>query len=183
MADASLPAWTRLLSGILACACAWLVAEKTVYAPAGYDHFTTKHLFWAILPAIGAYLFGLYALTGRFTLERLPSTDDCRAHPNDSPWLNYRKRVRRFLWVFLGGGVFVGVLVWLISLNSDSSWLTMGPVLVWIAAWVVLESRLRHFPCPRCKEDFFLHHVFHWHWPFARSCLQCGLRKWEEWPL
>src|SRR5690606_24451545 len=52
-------AWTRLLSGILACACAWLVAEKTVYAPAGYDHFTTKHLFWAILPAIGAYLFGL----------------------------------------------------------------------------------------------------------------------------
>lgn len=176
------PAWTRLVSGVLAAGCAWILAQNTLVAPAGYDHFAPKHLWWVILSACGVYIFGLYALTGRVTLESPLATDARGGQTASSAWMDYRKYVRRFLWAFIGGGVFVAVLTWLISLVSVSLWAKMAPIMVWIVAWVILESPLRYFPCPRCKERFFFHSVLRWHWPFARSCLQCGLRKWEDWP-
>lgn len=179
MATLRPPTWTRLVSGVLASACAWILAQNTLVAPAGYDHFAPKHLWWVILSACGTYTLGLYALTGRVTLER-PLTRG--AHPHASPWTDYRNYERRFLWVFLGGGVFVAVLTWLISLISTSLWVKMAPIMAWAVAWVVLQIPLREFPCPRCKGSFFYHVVFGWYWPFARSCLQCGLRKWEDWP-
>lgn len=182
MVTAGPPAWTRLVSAVLAACCAWIVAQQSVYAPAGYDHFTLKHVSWMILAASGGYIFGLFALTGRFTLGRPRASDGGGARTGSSAWMDYQKYVRRFLWVFLGGGVFVAGLTWLISLDSASLWLKMAPIMVWTVAWVALESPLRHFPCPRCKELFFVHSVHLWHWPFARSCLHCGLRKWEDWP-
>src|SRR5690606_20075697 len=64
------PTWTRPASAILATLGIWAVAQKLLSLPAGYDYFTWNFFLTVVAPAYGTYLFGLYALVGRFTLTR-----------------------------------------------------------------------------------------------------------------
>jgi hypothetical protein len=64
------PTWTRPVSAIFAILGIWAVAQKLLSLPVGYDYFTWNFVLTVVAPAYGAYLFGLYALVGRFTLGR-----------------------------------------------------------------------------------------------------------------
>jgi hypothetical protein len=102
------------------------------------------------------------------------------AQPDYRPaWREYRRRE----WWFLGGSlggfvaiVAVGALARLLGLPAVAR-LTI-PVLgaVWILGFVVLGSRVRFFPCPRCHRPFFFR-FFYWSL-FDRTCRHCGLPLW-----
>jgi hypothetical protein len=94
-------------------------------------------------------------------------------------WNDYRRRRRWSFGVWLGGFLFLALLVGLLSSRSllnDLVFWVLG--LTWIVAFLVADIRLACFRCPRC------HHMFFWGlWysnPFARKCLHCGLLKWSN---
>jgi hypothetical protein len=64
------PAWTRPVSAVFSAIGVWAVAQKLLSLPAEHDYFTWNFLLIVVAPAYGAYLFGLYALVGRFTLSK-----------------------------------------------------------------------------------------------------------------
>ena len=64
------PAWTRLASAALAVLAMWAVAQELSALPAGYDYFSWDFFLTFVAPAYGAYVFGCYAVSGRFTLNR-----------------------------------------------------------------------------------------------------------------
>ena len=63
------PTWTRPISGLIATLGMWAVAQKLLALTAGYDYFTWNFILTVAAPAYGAYLFGLHALMGRFTVR------------------------------------------------------------------------------------------------------------------
>ena len=64
------PTWTRPVSAVLAALGVWAVAQKLLSLPADYDYFSWNFFLTVVAPAYGTYLFGLYAVVGRFTLNR-----------------------------------------------------------------------------------------------------------------
>ena len=56
----------------------------------------------------------------------------------------------------------------------DSLMITVA--LTWMVAYVIAGIYLACFRCPQCRKFFF---IIRWSWsnPFARKCLNCGLRK------
>ncbi len=64
------PTWTRPASAILALLGILAIAQQLSSIPAGYDFMSWNFFLTVVTPAYGAYLFGVYALIGRFTLGR-----------------------------------------------------------------------------------------------------------------
>ena len=92
-------------------------------------------------------------------------------------WADYRRRIRSFFAVALGGMLFIAIV------GSVSSYLEASDLYfaiaggLWLACTAAMAFRLQLFRCPRCKEKFFFTLVGYW--PYARKCSKCGFKKWQ----
>ncbi len=52
-------------------------------------------------------------------------------------------------------------------------------VVVFVVAipFVIAATALQKFKCPKCRECFFYHGLYH---PLTQKCVHCGLPKWED---
>ncbi len=100
-------------------------------------------------------------------------------------WEEYRKRRAMFLIFLLGLPAPFVVMILLsqmfpdeIAHNkeiADRGYFAMGGV--WWLGGIVTWKRLMCWRCPRCDNLYFARLVGN---PFARECLHCGLKKWDE---
>lgn len=95
-------------------------------------------------------------------------------------WQDYRQRRRkRWLW-FLLWPVF-GSVAFSIHFQFPRSLLANAMAAAVLASYLVslgtAEYRYQTWPCPKCHRAFMGWWFFSWE--YARSCLHCGLPKWE----
>jgi len=107
-------------------------------------------------------------------------------------WAHYRKLRWQAFFAWLGGsylGRFPGDLSWLIHKISGHylpDWLyyaLVGVCLVTAFGFLIFTwHRWAAWPCPRCKLPFCIVgrniYALTWRNPFARKCVNCGLKKW-----
>src|SRR5690349_5628422 len=88
-------------------------------------------------------------------------------------WDDYRRRIRWFFGVWLGGFAILVLMVKLFLKLGLGDWpfLVIGPA--WMIAFVVVALWSSRFKCPRCRKPFFFGYWYHN--PFARKCVHCGL--------
>jgi hypothetical protein len=92
-------------------------------------------------------------------------------------WDDYRRRVRWFLGVWLGGFVVAVSTAWVLSHTPASAWAPFATGILWLASFATAAIRLQLFRCPQCGHQFFKSSWYYW--PFARNCVHCGLPKWH----
>jgi|SRR5256885_2721527 len=117
-----------------------------------------------------------------------PARPTSGTSPYAESWRDYRRRVRFFFGNWLGGFVFIAVMMFLVTtlVNAlDIPALRQAvPVLffvlgfAWLGTFVVTSIRLGRWRCPRCSKPFFSSALVSN--PLARRCLHCGLPKWAE---
>ena len=93
-------------------------------------------------------------------------------------WRDYRRRVRWFFVVWIGG--FVGAAALAYALVSTPYGERAVPVIgiAWLVALTVVAVRLQLFRCPRCSRQFCKQR---WYFnPLASHCVHCGLPKGQE---
>lgn len=56
--------------------------------------------------------------------------------------------------------------------------LTRFVMIIWMTLYIFTGSRLRVFPCPRCKRNFFGGFFATSATVFGNKCAYCGLKKW-----
>ncbi len=101
---------------------------------------------------------------------------DPSLHPG---WRDYRFRFRVvfLIWLSYVPGMW---LVWQFIQELLPVATPFIPViaLAWMGALAVACYHLGTFPCPSCREYYFLNGLTHN--PFGRRCRHCGLRKWAN---
>ena len=88
-------------------------------------------------------------------------------------WSDYRRRVRWFWGIWLGGFVLAALLI--VALSRTPIFKVAFPIIgaAWIASFIIAAIRIQWFRCPKCHEKFFS--SFWYHNPYARKCVHCGL--------
>ncbi|UHQ21871.1 hypothetical protein LVB77_14475 [Lysobacter sp. 5GHs7-4] len=90
-------------------------------------------------------------------------------------WNDYRRRVRWFLGVWLGGFVIAAAVGMVLDHLSTGEWAMIAVGGIWLSSFAIAGFRLQAFRCPRCQQPFFNQR---WsYWPFAGACLHCGLPR------
>ena len=85
---------------------------------------------------------------------------------------DYRRRCRRFLFIWLGGVLALALGIFL-ALHIPSAWPALGVAgAAWLLAVIAFGFRIARFICPRCGQPFSFSGN-----PLARQCSNCGLRR------
>jgi hypothetical protein len=93
----------------------------------------------------------------------------------EKPWAVYR-RDRLIFWL-----LFAGLMpLWLLGALQNPTVNAVLPfaVVIWFASWVFFLIKTSLLVCPRCGRRFFISDSG-WGNPYARKCLNCGLKKFE----
>lgn len=93
------------------------------------------------------------------------------------PWEDYRRRIRWFFVTWFGGFLVSALFATVLTQNLGVAWAPAVVGALWLAVCVSAAFRVQRFRCPRCDNPFFK--ATWYYWPFARSCVHCGLRKWQ----
>lgn len=83
------------------------------------------------------------------------------------------RRLRRWLWALLLAFI---PLIWLTTRFTQSRWVMMAILIVWVAAAVRCAARAAFSHCPRCRNYFHATAGTPSFWNLlARRCTHCGL--------
>ena len=96
----------------------------------------------------------------------------------DESWRDLRARIRLFYGVWLGGMPVIMLVVIPLSrvFRNGALWAGGGLGILWVAGFSAAGIYRQLFNCPRCGKRFFWGPW--WHNPYARKCLNCGLKRW-----
>ena len=104
-----------------------------------------------------------------FTFRHLKPED-----PYYANWLDLQKR-QRWFWLALPGFVLSTIILGLVSSvvfkKEGFPWFALPGLLL------LIGTRLYQvrWACPRCEQAFYMRSTHYW--PFANSCLHCGLSE------
>lgn len=96
------------------------------------------------------------------------------AYETSSAWDEYRRRVRCFLGVLIGGLLSMIAVVGV----PPAAFALVIVLPIWVLAFCGAGLRLKLFECPRCHRPFF--QTWDIRNQFANYCLHCSLPKWDE---
>lgn len=99
-------------------------------------------------------------------------------HYVSDQWADYKRRKRMFLWLF-AACLPVGILAVYCLNTGTARVITAILTLLWVTLFSIATIRLQLFPCPNCGKPFSFKYINNLPL-FVKSCVHCGVRKWEH---